>query len=552
MPEESEASRGRRRPLVLLLALGAILRLVYLLDFRAHSLYWDTMLLDARVYDSWARRIAGGDLWGGAAPYPLPPLYPYLLAGVYRLLGSRYVVVYLLQAVLGLVNVGLVWRLGCVLINRRAGMVAALLTLGYGPILFMETKLLNTTLGLTVFLALLLALLSAAKRHRLRDWLAPGVLLGLLALVRPESLLMAAGILLWMLCRAGRGWAPALVFLLGLGAILAPVAARNVLVAGGEWSPGLLISSQGPVTFYQGNNARAAGLYVSLAREGFSGDPFRQAEESREVAQRRLGRPLTLAGTGRYWLGRALSWILRHPADYLALEAKKMARFFGSCEYSTEYIFRLERENVHSLWLVSLPFGVLAALGLMGWAGRRDRRDPGMSLLMTLLLCNLAGAMLFYVSSRYRMPAAAVLILLAASFLERAWRHDSGRTVIGQAAGVILLALLFQVPIDTRHRAQEASAHANAGSLRYDRGEYAAALDEYRKAAHLEKKFARAYLGQGLALEALGRREEALAAYRRALRLDGRMQAARQGTRRLQAVVRAPAGEVSGEDRSSR
>lgn len=79
---------------------AALVRVAYLLDYRAHSVFWDAMLLDASVYDEWARS-ATTDWTVGSQVYALPPLYPYLLTALYTLCGPSHPLVCAIQAAMG-------------------------------------------------------------------------------------------------------------------------------------------------------------------------------------------------------------------------------------------------------------------------------------------------------------------------------------------------------------------------------------------------------------------------------------------------------------------
>jgi 4-amino-4-deoxy-L-arabinose transferase-like glycosyltransferase len=579
-----------RRILMGMLMAAATLRLLYMLDFRAHSLFWQVMLLDGALYDAWARRIIAGDLLGGSGVFTLPPLYPYLVALVYAAAGASPRIVFVLQAFLGIGNLVLLVTLARRIFGDRAALASGLLALGYGPLMFLESKLLNGTLTVTLTLLLLHLALRAAAAPRLHRWLGVGLVLGLLCLLRPEMLLLGPALIAWAWRAENKspgefmGFARTSILPLvaGIAIVLTPVALRNAAMTQ-TWSPGLLISSQGAITFYQANNARAAGLYVSLAREGFSGDPERQADESIALASRALGRPLDRAAANRYWRNRALSWMAANPGAWLRLEAKKLARFFGSYEYSTEYIFAVERRRVASLWLAPVPFGLIAALGLAGWitlpggwpwkrrsaaqpppgSGRHDlppvdeRQRCGALLLSLVVATNLAACLLFYVSSRYRLPAAAALIVLAGGCVDHlifllgrpgtgtrdqkttgsvSPHHESRRTGVWLLTGTLLLAALLHRPLDERHLAQEANLLVNTGSLQFDQRDYSAALQEYTAALALRPDHAMAHLGAGSAHEAMGETAAAEAAYRRALGFNRRLEAAREGLRRLSAT----------------
>jgi len=534
-----------RRPwlIVAVLAGAAAMRAAYLLDYRAHSVFWDSMLLDARVYDEWARSLMT-DWAGGSQVYTLPPLYPYFLAAVYTLFGPHYPVVYLLQAAMGLANIWLIYSIGRKVFGGATPILAAAMAALYGSFMFMEAKLMSTTLALTLGLLLLRLLLAAAERPGLGLWALSGALLGLGALVRAETLLLAPLVAWWIHrlpapgIRKGR-WAGIGVFLGAAVLMVAPVTARNWIVSG-DWSAANLISSQAGITFYQSNNARARGLYYFLHREGFSGNPKTQAAEEKAIAEKESGRPLSRSQVSRYWMGRGLSWIASDPGGFLALEGRKLLRFLGTYEYSTEYIFHAERQWVLSLWLGFLPFAAITSLAMVGvMAAWKERWPPPALLLALFVIANLMVALLFYVSSRYRMPAAPYFILFAAQGLDRivqGWRSAAAPERTAARARLAVAALLFvilHVQVDESHLVQEGNVHYNAGVLHYNKKQYEESAREYRRALDVDGKNWRAWYNLGNTWRALDRRDDAIAAYRQALRHNPGMEPARAKLREL-------------------
>ena len=126
------------------------------------------------------------------------------------------------------------------------------------------------------------------------------------------------------------------------------------------------------------------------------------------------------------------------------------------------------------------------------------------------------------------------MIVLAALGADRI-RQALARSRPGQrrwlVAGAVALAVLFvglHLPLDERHFSQESHAHQNAGTLTYERGEYADAARHYRRAVEIRPRNFRSFYGLGLALEAQGLEEKAIDAYRSALRLRRRFPDARQ------------------------
>ena len=83
----------------LIFAVAFAIRLVHLWQIQP-SPFFDVLLGDARGYDEWARRLAGGD-WIGTEVFYQAPLYPYFLGGSTRSAGRDLFLVRLVQAALG-------------------------------------------------------------------------------------------------------------------------------------------------------------------------------------------------------------------------------------------------------------------------------------------------------------------------------------------------------------------------------------------------------------------------------------------------------------------
>ena len=79
--------------------------------------YFSTLMGDARGYDQWAQRLAGGD-WIGTDVFYQAPLYPYFLGLVYAVAGHDLMAVRLVQAVLGSLSAVLVGYAAARLVSR--------------------------------------------------------------------------------------------------------------------------------------------------------------------------------------------------------------------------------------------------------------------------------------------------------------------------------------------------------------------------------------------------------------------------------------------------
>ncbi|MBV8199617.1 MAG: glycosyltransferase family 39 protein, partial [Acidobacteria bacterium] len=433
----SRPGAGRALPIAVILAVALALRLAHWAAVR-RAPFIGQLAMDSWEYDRWAREIAGGDWLGhGRGVFFQAPLYPYLLAILFAVVGPRLDAAYLAQIGLSVAGCYALYRAGRAMAGEREGLAAAALAAVYGPFLFYDVQLLKESLAVTVACFLLWALAAAgalpgppapgtgdlrtaaespspaSRPAAVGPWLLAGSLLGILAVLRENALLVAPFLLplAWsagapgepLARRAGRTGA----FLAGIALVLAPVALRNGLV-GGDFLP---TTSQGGVNFYIGNNPRADGTYRPIV-PGKQTPQLEQREPAR-IAEQHLGRRLAPAEVSRYWLGRALAWARARPGDFLRLTLHKLGMFWSWYEWpdAVDYYYIRGLSSVYRLPL--LEFGgvtLLAAFGLGFLGGRARRLAPALLFAGAWMVSTVA----FFLFARYRLPAVPALLLLAA------------------------------------------------------------------------------------------------------------------------------------------
>ncbi len=519
------------RSLALILVASALFRAVYFYLYSKSSIFFDGLILDSEVYDRWARAIASGE-WIGKEVFYFPPLYPYALGVGFRLLGHSFTSVYLGQALLGLVNLVLIYRIGAAVFGASAGVIAAAGAALYGPFAFFEMKLLSTTLGLTLNLVALLAMVTAEQASDRRGggpawrWLLCGLAIGLAAVCLPATILLA---LLYAGVRALRDPRSAALLAAGAFAALLPVLAHNLYVAGDP----LFLSAQGGITFYQGNNPRAHGLYNVVP--GFSGAPELQAQEEKTIAERETGRTLRRSEVSTHFFAKGLAFIFGSPGAWLALELQKLGALLGSYEASTEYSIYLEREQLPWLRIACLPFAAIAGLGIVSLLGGGARgalaglrggprtapreRAGGALLLYTLYAASVP--LLFYVSSRYRLPLVPALLIYAGALLDRvvAGVRAHGQVPAAEGRGLAIAfaaACISFFPLGQPSVTAEANVYYNIGNLLADKGLHEEAVRSFDRSLVDFPTNAFALINRGNSLDKLGRPEEALASYHQA------------------------------------
>ena len=133
------------------------------------SLVLDTIMGDARSYDSWARQIAAGD-WLGNEVFYQAPLYPYFLAILYGSIGDEPLLVRGLQALVGAGSCALLALAGWRFFSKPVGIAAGLLLAVYAPAIFADTTIQKSVLDLFLLCLALWILGGIVNRPRASRW----------------------------------------------------------------------------------------------------------------------------------------------------------------------------------------------------------------------------------------------------------------------------------------------------------------------------------------------------------------------------------------------
>ncbi|HEY3174908.1 MAG TPA: glycosyltransferase family 39 protein [Candidatus Polarisedimenticolia bacterium] len=220
--------------------IALLVRAAFLKQLQTSRL-WEDLPGDAAMYRDWAAKIAAGQ-WVPAGAYEWSPLYAWFLAACFRLFGSGLMAPRLLQAVVGAATCVLVYRIGRQAFSPAAGLIAALVACVHGPSLFLDAAILPEVLAFFLSAAALYQIFAANASQR--GLLASsGLCLGLAASARDSMIRVVPIIALWLILdpwlrgerapgRARESAGRLATFALGLGLVLAPMAARNYHASG--------------------------------------------------------------------------------------------------------------------------------------------------------------------------------------------------------------------------------------------------------------------------------------------------------------------------------
>jgi len=505
---------------LLIFAVAFVVRLTYVLAIRGIP-FFDHPSVDARVFDEWGQRIAGGDWWGSSSFF-LAPAYPYLLGVIYTIFGHSLLAVHLVQVAIGAGSCVLLYRAGRGFFDSRVGIVAGWMLAFYPPAIFFDGIIHKACLALFLTCGLL-ACLAVRSGDQLKGRAALiGVIVGLLTLTRENMLFLVALVpLFFLLCDVAisrkRRWLQVGTFALGVVLILGPVVARNYSFGGSL----VLATTNMGSNFFIGNNPDADGLYQSadIARQ----DPVQEQADAVRRAEQAVGRELTAGEASNYWFKRGLSWIAANPVAWAKLTAWKVLLCWHRFEIpDTEDIY------VYSEWFRPLGwvswvwhFGILAPLAIVGviqnWSRRRD-----LWILLVIGALMTASIALFFVFARFRFPLVPLLILFAASAVVkvvRRAREGSTKGLVGPVAIGAVVAIVCNVPV-LNEGAYRSNAFVNLGSISRRAGATEDSQRYLLRALSLYERNPFAHYQLGRVYAETGRTEKAIEHLRRAIAID--------------------------------
>ena len=446
--EDRLSHRARFVGLAVVLA-GVALRAVYFLQLDAGPCLELHRLeqTDMHYYEDWGGRIAGGDWLSSTVAVPMhpwhraiadpaqwsrwlrprqfyqDPLYSYLIGVTYRLAGARVRYVFLWQLALGVGAVVLVWSLARRFFGEAVGLVAAVLALLCGPLLYYELILLRESMIAFATLALAWRIDRAFAAGGTRRYAVLGVALGLALLLKSTFLaaIAAVGVALLAVHRRDPRAAlrPVAALAAGLALPLGLLAVRNVAVG----VPPLALASAGPLTFALSNGPRFE------PHLGFSVDTAFVGEVMNET-------------DGRAWPTVAATLRAHTPASYARLLWRKWLCTWHGHEIPNNESFDFMRLRAPVLRWLPFTFALVSPLALVGLplAVRRCAAAPWPLYLMVAV--SLVPLLAFYVLGRFRTGLLAAVLPFAALTLVETARCLASRRFAAAAVTVTVVALL--------------------------------------------------------------------------------------------------------------
>ena len=486
--------------LAAILGFGFAVRVAYVLLQPRFDPTFARPILDGGYYVALARVLASGGSMSGV--YYMPPLYPWLLSLFVRVFGDAWTLLFLAQHLAVVLGAGLAALFARRVAGDAAGLATAGLALLYHPALFFASR----PLGESIALLLLAGGLFFASREDDGSGVLAGLATGLASLMRPNFLPLAPVWAAGDLVR-GRGRRAGLLVAATLVAIL-PAAWHNYR-ASGRLVP---VSANGGVVFFLGNAPGAVGVYTPVT--GFTGSLEMQQQEAIAEASARTGRAENAVSSDGFWWREGLRARAADPVGTIALVARRVILTLDNAEHGLDYAPALDANPLR--FAAPLPFAALLGLAVFGLAAMGFARTGGFVLWSAVLLAA-AAPVIFYVSSRHRLPLAFLLAVPAGTGVAAL---RTTRRILPYAVGAGALALSLAVPSGDFLRTEKASALSVIADVERKAGELDAAAETSRRATELDPANAVAWFNRGVVEAARGKSAEAERAYRAALAAD--------------------------------
>ncbi len=409
---------------------------------------------DTHFYDDWAKQIAQGRFTDHFAFYGLP-LYAYLLAFLYKIVGYNPFVPSFLQIILDAGTATLLYKIAIRIfrttnepVAKNARVIGIMAAVGWAlfvPAGAYSVVLMPTAAGVFVFWFLVWQIIKAENAPSPIRCLAYGGLIGVTAMGIATILFLVPLLLIALVLKPSvdpahrspwlaRGAAAALLFV-GLGAGTSPCWIHNYWIARDP----VFLSAHSGINFWLGNNPEATGY------PHFPGLRTAQAamlKDSIDVAQAAAGRTLKRSEVSDFWSAKARAYIGSAFGGWLKLLSRKLVNFWNAFEYDDiNVIAKLRGTDVI---FPGLHFGLVAALAIPG-ACFSLWQFPASRWIAAAILLHLAAVLPVFVTERYRLAAAPGLLLFAAAGIWILWENclRARGTIIAGYLAVLTAAALF-------------------------------------------------------------------------------------------------------------
>ncbi len=465
---------------------GFILRFIYVIETQG-SPFFQNLFSDSGIYYDLALKISGGN-WIGSQVFFMSPGYPYFLAIIFTILGKSILAVRLIQVLLNSINIVLIYLTARNLHSEKAGYASAIIAAVFSPFIFYSGAILLEIVQTFILSFFLLIITKRNLSEHNRNWFWAGILLGIAAIFRANVLLLFPVMFIWFLIRALKTENKRKIIYRGLmyfsAGCLIPVflvTVRNYIV-GDDF---VIISSNGGINYYLGNNEKSLGIYKTPEDFDFFNDL-----SGRKYAEQISGESFSPSEASAFWFHKSLNYITEHPVDWLKLTGKKILFFFDDNENPQSAIMDPSFFAENYSFILSLPlpgFFFVFMISVFGFILTFNRRREYI-LVYLFIITYIIATILFFITGRFRVAASPVFITFAGIGIIEVYSLIKSNLykrliVPAAAAGLIAAAVITIIP---RYNFSNYDAYIDLGNSFFEKHNYDEALLNFKKAVSLK------------------------------------------------------------------
>lgn len=441
-----------------------VMRVLYFLQATDNPFLY-IQQLDEEFYVNFGRSLV--DSTAGIQAFYMDPLYGYYLGGLFNLFGDNLIIPRLIQVVTDSGAALLMFLLARRLWSSSAGFSAGIIYACYPVCWFYSLTLLKTTFTTDFAILFTYILLLCIEQQYWRKWLLLGVLTGVGVYLRGNLILLlpltALIPLLYRQDSMKRAFQFSATYVLGACIIVAGAGLLNKL-AFGEFT---VLPNTGGTTLYGANNPD--NLHGENKNPPFisRNHPSEIYQQYKAEAEKRLGKNLSDSQVSSYWRGEAVNYWFSDAAVLPVLLLNKLGHLLSHKEIANNQSIEIAARFAPVL-LPQIPFySLILAFGLPGLllAIRKDRR---VLVLLPVLGVVLITSLVYFSSSRFRLPLVPVLIIGSVYyfiFIQGLTAKRSKHLLLAAALLIFVISLSLDGPPENiaQQEINLALAHAELG-----------------------------------------------------------------------------------------
>ncbi len=412
-----------------------VVRLAFVLTLDPAQLYWP----DERLYDEIARGLAAGHGFV-ATGYNSTPLWPALMALLYKLFGHSFTAVRMAQCVLSAFTCVIMGAAATRLFDRRVGTWTAWILAFYPSLVYLAGVFYMENLYSFCLAVVVYSLTRLGSETTLQRAMLAGLAIGMTALSRSVALLLIPTAAIVPLLAGCATWrrriALCLVLWLGAVVVIAPWTVRNWIVFGHV----VPVSMGTGLTLWRGNCEFSCGgasdRYLSPQDDTWGTIPKTEANERRLKALLARLDGLDEADADRLLAQEARNYIAAHPLRCAGLYVKKLLTLYSA--YSQTSANDVHGSS-HNRLIATASYYPVLFLALVGMA-IHARRWRDLCVPYSVLALFTFSLPLLTTCTRFRLPMDPLLVMFAVA--AGVWLFDRLRAESPAACRVAGIAVV--------------------------------------------------------------------------------------------------------------